>query len=119
MGVLTSGRGIVIHRPNCKNTNEYRKAPEQWVDVDWAEVVDKEFSSEIVLDVQNRRGVLATVAASCAEREANIEEVNLSDRDEYYMIMRLTIGVKDRKHLADIIRVLRKIKTVVRVSRKL
>ena len=119
MGVLTSGRGIVIHRPNCKNTNEYRKAPEQWVDVDWAKVVDKEFSSEIIIDVQNQRGVLATVAASCADREANIEEIDFSERDEYYMVMRLTISVKDRKHLADIIRGLRKIKTVVRVSRKL
>ena len=119
MGVLTSGRGIVIHRPNCKNTNEYRKAPEQWVDVDWAEVVDKEFSSEIIIDVRNERGVLATVAASCADREVNIEEIDLSERDEYYMVMRLTISVKDRKHLADLIRVLRKIKTVVRVNRKL
>ena len=100
-GVLTSGRGIVIHRPNCKNTNEYRKAPEQWVDVDWAEVVDKEFSSEIIIDVRNERGVLATVAASCADREVNIEEIDLSERDEYYMVMRLIISVKDRKHRAD------------------
>ena len=82
-------------------------------------MVDKEFSSEIIIDVRNERGVLATVAASCADREVNIEEIDLSERDEYYMVMRLTISVKDRKHLADLIRVLRKIKTVVRVNRKL
>jgi len=118
IGFITAGRGIVIHHPMCKNVADYRAAPERWVDVEWAPHVDRDFSAEIVLDVVNQRGVLATVAAGCAEQSANIEGIELSERDEDYSTMRLTIGVRNRKHLADIIRVLRGVDTVLRVHRK-
>jgi len=118
MGFITAGRGIVIHHPSCKNVVEFRNAPDKWVDVEWADDLAREFSAEIVLDVANQRGVLATVAAGCADQSANIEGIELSERDEHHSHMRLTVGVRDRKHLADVIRVLRNIKTVVRVHRK-
>ncbi|MEQ8496614.1 MAG: bifunctional (p)ppGpp synthetase/guanosine-3',5'-bis(diphosphate) 3'-pyrophosphohydrolase, partial [Gammaproteobacteria bacterium] len=109
MGFITAGRGIVIHHPSCKNVVEFRNAPDKWVDVEWAADLDREFSAEIVLDVVNQRGVLATVAAGCADQSANIEGIELSERDEHYSHMRLVVGVRDRKHLADVIRVLRNI----------
>jgi GTP diphosphokinase / guanosine-3',5'-bis(diphosphate) 3'-diphosphatase len=118
MGFITAGRGIVIHHPSCKNVVEFRNAPDKWVDVEWAPELNYEFSAEIVLDVVNQRGVLATVAAGCADQNANIEGIELSERDEHYSNMRLIVGVRDRKHLADVIRVLRGVKTVARVHRK-
>ena len=118
MGLITSGRGIVIHRPSCRNTIEFRNAPEKWVDVSWASKINREFSSEITLEVQNQKGVLATVAASCSDSQANIEGINLSERDEQYSQMKLILGVRDRKHLADVLRVLRKVATVAKVTRK-
>ncbi len=118
MGFITAGRGIVIHHPSCKNVVDFRNAPDKWVDVEWASDLAREFSAEIVLDVINQRGVLATVAAGCADQSANIEGIELSERDEHYSKMRLIVGVRDRKHLADVIRVLRNIKTVARVHRK-
>ena len=117
MGTITSGRGIVIHRLSCHNTVEFRNAPDKWIDVRWAPSIDREFSCEITLDVLDEKGVLATVAASCADRLASIEGVELSERGEEYSEMKLTLGVKDRKHLADILRVLRQLKTVSKVSR--
>ena len=118
MGLLTAGRGIVIHHPSCKNVIDFRSAPDKWVDVEWASDLDKEFSAEIVLDVVNQRGVLATVAAGCADQNANIEGIELSERDEHYSNMRLIIGVRDRTHLANVLRVLRNVKTVARIHRK-
>lgn len=118
MGFLTAGRGIVIHHPSCKNVIDFRSAPDKWVDVEWADELDREFSAEIVLEVMNQRGVLATVAAGCSDQSANIEGIELSERDEHHSTMRLVIGVRDRKHLADVIRVLRGVKTVSRVHRK-
>jgi guanosine-3',5'-bis(diphosphate) 3'-pyrophosphohydrolase len=118
MGFISAGRGIVIHHPSCRNVVGFRNAPDRWVDVEWAQDLAREFSAEIILDVVNQRGVLATVAAGCADQSANIEGVELIERDEYYSNMRLVVGVRDRKHLADVIRVLRKLKTVVRVHRK-
>jgi GTP diphosphokinase / guanosine-3',5'-bis(diphosphate) 3'-diphosphatase len=118
IGLITTGRGIVIHHPSCKNVIEFRSAPDKWVEVQWANNLNREFSSDIILDVINQRGVLATVAAKCAAKGANIEGVEMSELDDQISKMRLTIGVNDRKHLADVIRVLRNSKSVVRVSRK-
>ncbi len=118
MGFITAGRGIVIHHPSCRNVAEFRSAPDRWVDVEWASDLTEEFTVEIVLDVSNQRGVLATVAAGCADQNANIEEIEIAERDEHHSAMRLVVSVRDRKHLADVIRVLRNIKTVVRVHRK-
>ncbi|MBK6657725.1 MAG: bifunctional (p)ppGpp synthetase/guanosine-3',5'-bis(diphosphate) 3'-pyrophosphohydrolase [Proteobacteria bacterium] len=118
MGFITAGRGIVIHHPSCKNVIDFRSAPDRWVDVEWAPDLDREFSVEIVIDVVNQRGVLATIAAGCADQNANIEAIEIVERDEHSSTMRLTIGVHHRKHLADVIRVLRNIDTVARVHRK-
>jgi (p)ppGpp synthase/HD superfamily hydrolase len=119
VGFITTGRGIVIHHPSCKNVIEFRSAPEKWVDVQWASDLKSEFSAEIMIDTINRRGVLATIASKCAAKGASIEEVKTSEVDEGMAIqMKLTIRVRDRKHLADIIRVLRNTKPVSRVQRK-
>jgi GTP pyrophosphokinase len=118
VGVLTAGRGIVIHQPSCRNVVDVKNAPDKWVDVEWAPDLDHEFAVELSLDVVNQRGVLATIAAAVADENANIEDVELSERDERHSLMRLVITVRDRKHLAAMIRTLRRIKTVVRVARK-
>ena len=118
IGILTAGRGIVIHQPSCANVVDGRDNQDKWIDVEWAHGIDQEFNVELSLDVVNKRGVLATIAAAVAEENGNIEDVVLSERDERYSHMRLVVALKDRKHLADVIRKLRGIKTVVRVMRK-
>jgi len=118
IGILTSGRGIVIHQPSCSNVMDGRDNQNRWIDVEWSRDIDQEFNVELSLDVVNKRGVLATIAAAVADESANIEEVELSERDERYSHMRLVVAVKDRKHLADLIRRVRSIKTVVRIMRK-
>ena len=118
VGILTSGRGIVIHQPTCANVVEARDRDANWIDVEWASGIEQEFSVELSLDVINKRGVLATIAAAVADEGANIEEVEIIERDERNSLMRLVVALKDRKHLADLIRKLRAIKTVARVMRK-
>ncbi len=118
IGYLTAGRGIVVHQPTCPNVTDYRSAPDKWIDVQWARDIDREFSVELALDVVNRRGTLATIAAAVADANANIEEVEISERNARHSSIRLVIGVRDRKHLADVIRATRRVQTVVRILRK-
>jgi GTP pyrophosphokinase/guanosine-3',5'-bis(diphosphate) 3'-pyrophosphohydrolase len=118
IGYLTAGRGIVVHQPTCPNVMDYRSAPDKWVDVEWAQEVDREFSVELALDVVNRRGTLATIAAAIADANANIEEVEISERNARNSSIRLVIGVRNRKHLAEVIRATRRVQTVVRILRK-
>lgn len=117
IGLMTAGRGVVIHQPSCPNVVENRAVQKNWVDVAWAKEVVQEFNVELALDVVNQRGVLATIAAAVADEGANIEEVEFSERDDKHSHMRLMISVTDRKHVADVIRRVRGIRTVVRVAR--
>lgn len=117
VGYVSAGRGIVIHVENCRNVAEFRKKPEKWIDVQWESDADGEFPVDIRVDVDNQRGVLATVAAAIAEMGANIEAVNIEDRDGKISTLSFTIEVHNRKHLASIIRHVRGVDLVVRITR--
>ncbi|MHB8405382.1 MAG: bifunctional GTP diphosphokinase/guanosine-3',5'-bis pyrophosphate 3'-pyrophosphohydrolase [Gammaproteobacteria bacterium] len=117
VGVLTSGKGIVIHRDDCGNLNEYRNQPDKWLEVQWEKRIKRDFPVEIRADVANQRGVLATVAAAIAETGSNIEHVNQQERDELTSVITFVFGVKDRQHLARILRRLRSLPQVMRIQR--
>ncbi len=117
LGFVSAGRGIVIHTKSCKNVAEYRKHPEKWLDVQWAEKIEGEFPVEIRVEVANQRGVLATIAASIAKLGANIENVSVEEHDGMYTAITFTLAVHDRLHLARIMRRLRALPVVVRISR--
>jgi len=116
-GFISAGRGIVVHQDNCKTVVNLRGQREKWLDVAWAPDIQREFSVEILVHVKNQRGVLATIAAVVSENNSNIENVIVDERDSEYTDLRLTIGVLDRKHLANIIRRLRRIEMVERITR--
>ena len=117
LGLVTSGRGIVIHTESCKNIAEHRKLPEKWLDVQWEDGVKGEFSVEVRVDVLNQRGVLATVAAAIAEMGANIDNMNVEERDGRQSSMTVVLEVHGRQHLANIMRRIRAIDPVMRISR--
>ena len=117
MGCITTGRGIVIHTENCKNIADFRNHPEKWVDVHWEPDAHSEFPVEIRVSVTNQRGVLATIAAAIAELDANIDNVGIEERDGRYSTINFTIDVKGRGHLAAIMRRVRSIDRVVKITR--
>ena len=116
-GFISAGRGIVVHQDNCKTTMNLRDQSEKWLDVAWAADINREFSVEILVHVKNERGALATIAAAVSENNSNIDNVIVDERDSEYSDLRLTIGVLSRKHLANIIRRLRRIQMVERITR--
>ena len=119
MAYLSTGRGVMIHRQNCGNLAEYRKQPEKWLSVAWEQTHERMFSSEIQLEVSNRVGVLAAVAASVADTGTNVDRVILEERDSDTSALTLELQVRDRKHLALIIKTVRRMPDVQRVFRTL
>lgn len=81
LGFLSAGRGIVIHREICNNVAEVKRYPEKYVFVQWAKKVEGDYQVELKIDVLNQRGVLATIANVLSAEDANIENVNIDDRD--------------------------------------
>ena len=116
---LSSGRGIVIHRENCVNVEDYRKHPEKWLPVTWQISPDRLFSSEVRIEVANRPGVLAAVAAAIGSTETNIDRVSVEERDSDSSELVFELKVNDRKHLARVMRMIRRMPDVLRVSRSL
>ena len=117
MGYLSSGKGVVVHRNNCGNLSNFRKHPEKWISVTWEDDVDREFLSQIQVDTVNKTGVLAEVAATIADSDSNIEQVSVTNRHDDCTELTFVLTVKDRKHLARIMRNVRNMPNVIRVQR--
>ena len=118
LGFLTAGRGIVVHTEDCPNVARYRKHPEQWIDVQWEQDIKGVYPVYMRVEAKNQRGVLASVAAAISEEDANIDTVTFDDRDSQYTSMDFTVEVRDRVHLAQIMRRIRALESVVRINRK-
>ncbi len=117
MGYHTTGRGIVVHRLECPNLADYRKSPERWVAIGWDREVHGDFHSALLVQVENRPGVLAQVAAAIAQGESNIDAVEYLERDSNIAAIRFSIEVRSRKHIADVIRRVRRLNVVHGVQR--
>lgn len=118
-GHFSSGRGLVIHTSDCPNIAEQEKHPDHWLDVDWAQTVAGDFPVDIRFHTRDRPGVLARLAATIAEQGSNITNVSVESKDGRQSTINFTITVKNRKHLADILRTLKEHKnSVIRVFRR-
>jgi len=117
MGYHSAGRGVVVHRLDCPNIVDYRKSPERWVPIGWDHQVSGDFHAALRIEVDNRPGVLAQVAASIAQAESNIDRVEYLERDVHVAAIRFSIEVSGRKHLAEVIRRVRRLSVVHGVQR--
>ncbi len=117
MGFLSAGKGVVVHQLSCKNVAELRKQPERWVVMDWADRVEGDYRTALKLEVDNRPGVLAQVASAIAECDSNIENVEYKERDVDSATLLFTIEVSDRRHLARVMRRVRRCEVVQTLSR--
>jgi RelA/SpoT family (p)ppGpp synthetase len=117
LAYLSSGRGIVIHRETCANVEDYRKRPENWLPVTWAASSKRQFLSEIRVEVMNRVGMLAGLSAAIAGTQTNISLVTIEQRDPDVSVIVFVLEVRDRKHLAQVMRTVRRMPDVLRVVR--
>ena len=117
MGYLTAGRGVVIHRNQCGNLSNFRKQPDKWIAVTWEKDVAREFFCQIQTDTRNKPGVLAEVAATIGDCGSNIEQVEVLGRHEDCSVISFLLQVSNRVHLAKIMRKVRNMPNVIRVSR--
>ncbi len=119
VGHISSGKGLVIHRSDCNNGLNMQSNPEQWVSVEWSEKValQQALPTDIRVEVANKQGVLAIIAATISELDSNIDNVSISDQDGRTNMINFTLRVRDRNHLAAIIRNIRKLKPVHTIAR--
>ena len=116
VGFMSKGRGIVIHRRDCRNLGEFRNHPSKWVPVDWKSRLKSEFLTQIQVRTMDRVGVLAEVAGRISGTQSNIEFVRV-DTESDASVQTYRLRVRDRRHLAHVIRSIRQVAGVIRVAR--
>lgn len=117
LGHFSTGKGIVVHRETCKNMNDLRSKGENVNAINWSETVSGEYYTEIRVEVESERGIIASLATRIAETRTNIEGIQVAERDAEHSVITLTIAVKSRKHLADVMRRVRTMRSVSSVHR--
>jgi RelA/SpoT family (p)ppGpp synthetase len=118
VGSIKKGQGLVVHASDCASiVRSRKKEPEQWIDVEWDARTARLFQAAINVTVENQRGVLAKVASEIAEAGSNIDAISMEEDRAMYTIMRLVLEVANRQHLARVMRALRRLPAVKRISR--
>ncbi len=118
IGHMSQGRGLVVHRDNCGNiAQELKDNPDKCLTLSWSQRIDREFQVELRVHLENKRGLLATLATQITETDANIESITLHEKDARHSIIQLNILVSNRVHLAKTIKRLRNLQGVSRVQR--
>jgi len=117
LGHISPGKGIVIHLESCRNLKEIRSNPEKCMSLNWSPDVRGEFAVELKVEVTPERGFIASLASRMTEKDATIERISVNEKDAFTSIVDVVLTVRDRIHLADILRRARGLKPVRRIYR--
>jgi len=119
VGYLGRGEGLLVHTSDCPSGKRlFDRDTERWMQVEWSEEVTRTFETSLVVLVKNGKGVLAVVASSISSAEADITHLDMdNDQGDDTIELRLLVGVRDRVHLAEVLRTLRRSPVVLKVSR--
>jgi GTP pyrophosphokinase len=119
VGYLGRGEGLVVHAEECPTGKRLLlRDSERFLEVEWADETLRSFESVVVVTVTNGKGVLARVASAIASAEADITHVDMGDEPAQTATdIRFTVAVRDRVHLADVLRSLKRTPSVLKAQR--
>ncbi|KJS81072.1 MAG: (p)ppGpp synthetase [Pseudomonas sp. BICA1-14] len=117
VGHLSAGRGMVVHLETCRNIADVRHNPDKCIQLSWSKDVTGEFNVELRVELEHQRGLIALLAGSVNAADGNIEKIGMDERDGRISVVQLVVSVHDRVHLARVIKKLRAIKGVTRITR--
>jgi guanosine-3',5'-bis(diphosphate) 3'-pyrophosphohydrolase len=118
VGHMRKDQGLAVHQADCPVAARGRRAdPERWIDLQWAEDASGPFSARLAVNAANERGTLARIAVAIAEAESNIVSVSMDDENAEQAQLNFKLQVRDRRHLARVMRMLRRVPQVSRVLR--
>jgi RelA/SpoT family (p)ppGpp synthetase len=118
VGSIKKGQGLVVHTADCRSIVRSRKnEPDQWIDVEWDPRTSRLFQAAVNVTVENQRGVLARVASAIADAASNIDSIAMAEDRAVFTTMHFVLEVANRQHLARVMRSLRRLPDVKKLSR--
>lgn len=117
LGHFHAGRGVVVHTSECTQIREAKRKKLKIIDLAWNDAVEGEFVVPVRVEIKHQRGLIATLATKINRLDTNIESIHVEDTDAFNSRVDISISVKNRVHLARILRHIKNIKSVSKVSR--
>ncbi|CAN5726513.1 bifunctional (p)ppGpp synthetase/guanosine-3',5'-bis(diphosphate) 3'-pyrophosphohydrolase [soil metagenome] len=119
VGYLGRGEGLVVHCADCSVSKRlFERDADRWILVEWAEELSRPFEAGVSLLLKNGKGALGKVASAVSEAEADITHIDMGDEPASDVAeLQLLLSVRDRLHLADVLRTLRRSSSILRVNR--
>ncbi len=116
-GMITAGKGVLVHRANCQNVSRQRRRSREWVAVVWGSDITGPFKTQIEVDINDVPGVLAKVANVMSEMDTNIEDIRFVPGSENITTLVFQLAVQDRTQLGRLIKRVRSLKATLRARR--
>jgi GTP pyrophosphokinase len=116
VGYVTQGRGISIHRADCRNLLTLQEGDRR-VEIDWQEQEGESFAVRLTLNAEDRRGLYADVLQAVAQTGTNISRVDLHTKDGA-AFGTVIIEVDNLTHLAKVVRAIRRVKGIISIDRR-
>ena len=119
LGHISQEKGIVVHRHACKSIRKDKKASDETFDLAWDENINDSFNACIKIEVENQRGVLASISSEISQLDSDIVSVRYDDSKQTgHNIMIFVVTIFDTKALDKLVRSLRKNSNVLKIERK-
>lgn len=116
VGFIKKDQGLVIHAHDCSLVTKNHKHPDNWLDVTWGKDIDRSFAVNIKIIAANKSGVLARITTEIAKAGSNIDDVKM-ESEEDYTAMKFVLQAKNRHHLAKLMRALKRIDDIAKITR--
>ena len=117
VGVMDSGKGMMIHSDTCSRLPDDNDGRARLTHLKWAKDITDEFSVELRVELERQRGVIAEVANAVAMADGNIERINVEEQNARLGVVSLVVHVNGRRHLARVMRRIRNIRAVTHINR--
>jgi len=116
-GMITAGKGVLVHRAGCRNVGRHRRRQREWVAVVWSASVKGQFQTSVIIELNNVPGALATVATAMSDMDTNIEDIRFERTNDKITVMNFILSVRDRTHLGRLIKNVRILRETHKVKR--
>ncbi len=116
-GMITAGKGVLVHRANCQNVSRQRRRSREWVSVVWGSDIQGPFKTKIEVDINDVPGALAKIANVMSEMDTNIEDIRFERSSENSTTLTFQLAVEDRVQLGRLIKRVRSVKATQRARR--
>lgn len=117
IGHISTGKGLVIHQTDCRNIGYLRDDPEKCIYLEWADNQDEEFSVNLTTEVESHRGIIAELATTASSVGADVMAIDISEHEGQLASVHMEVTVSDRIHLARVMKKLRRLKSVNKITR--